>query len=112
MLVDSHKDGELLVVSILQPRLDAAVAVTFKDEVGQYIESGEDRIVLDCSSVDFIDSSGLGAIVAVMKKVGRQGELALAGLQDSPASIFSLTRMDKVFNIYPTVTDAVSAIRH
>jgi anti-sigma B factor antagonist len=59
------------------------------------------------SAVDFLDSSGLGAVVAAMKQAGTGRRLELAGLTNLVAKVFSLTRMDTVFVIH---TDASSAL--
>ncbi len=53
-----------------EPRIDAAVAIQFKDAMRAATDGGPDRVILDLSGVDFIDSSGLGAIVAAMKHLG------------------------------------------
>jgi len=59
------------------------------------------------SGVTFVDSSGLGAIVASMKQMGNERKLDLAGLTPDVDKVFRLTRMDSVFAIYKSVDDAV-----
>ena len=58
------------------------------------------RVVLDLSRVTFVDSSGLGAIVAAMKMLAPDRRLDLAGLQTNVERVFRLTRMDTVFVIH------------
>ena len=58
------------------------------------IEAGHTRLVLDLSGVDFVDSSGLGAIVACLKRLGPRGDLAIAGARGAVSRLFTLTRMD------------------
>lgn len=95
------------IVTVHAERIDAAVAIQFKEDMRSETESGPDRIILDLSGVQFIDSSGLGAIVASMKQLGSGRNLDLAGLTPMVDKVFRLTRMDTVFALYPTLQDAV-----
>jgi anti-sigma B factor antagonist len=70
----------LRIVTVEETRIDAAAAIQFKDAMRTETEEGPDRVILDLSTVDFIGSSGLGAIVASMKQMGRDRRLDLAGL--------------------------------
>lgn len=109
MLIDHYSSGRSLVVSLHDTRLDAAAAVAFKDRLYELVDAGNTHIVLEMSKVEFIDSSGLGALVAVLKHASRDGSLAVTGLQKAAEQIFKLTRMDTVFTIFPSVDDALEA---
>ncbi|MFD0463003.1 STAS domain-containing protein [Microvirga aerilata] len=65
--------NNVLVVRVAEKRIDASKAPAFKDEMTKCIDSGQNQIVLDLSSVDFIDSSGLGALVSCLKRLGPRG---------------------------------------
>jgi anti-sigma B factor antagonist len=95
--------GELLIVRAEDERIDAAVAIQFKDRMRDLIRSDAPRVVLDLSRVAFLDSSGLGAVVAVRKLLGPDRTLELSGLRPAVEKVFRLTRMDTVFLIHPTV---------
>ncbi len=88
-------------------RLDASVAPAFKQAVVQLVEQGDRRLVVDLTGVDFLDSSGLGALVSILKALGAQGEMAVCGAKGSVLSLFKLTRMDKVFPIVASLPEAV-----
>lgn len=104
----THQDiGDTRLIEVREPRIDAAVAIQFKDLMRGLTESGPERIVLDMSAVDFLDSSGLGAVVAAMKAVGTGRRLELAGLTGMVEKVFTLTRMDSVFTIHPNAKDAL-----
>lgn len=109
MNLSSRQMGPAHVVTIDSNRIDAAVAIQFKDQVRAKIAPIEGRHILDLSNVEFVDSSGLGAIVAVMKMMEANQTLELAGLNPSVAKVFSLTRMDTVFVIHSNVEEGVSA---
>ena len=64
--------------------------------------------MLDLGKVDFIDSSGLGAIVAAMKQLGAQHRLELSDLNENVDKVFRLTRMDTVFRIHTSVGEALA----
>lgn len=104
-----QQDGTVQIVSVHNARIDAAVAIEFKDAMRQATESGSPTVILDLSEVDFIDSSGLGAIVASMKHMGQDRSLVLAGLTPTVDKVFRLTRMDSVFGVFPTLQTALDA---
>ncbi|GAA6181297.1 STAS domain-containing protein [Shimia sp. NS0008-38b] len=108
MNLSSKAEGDALVVSVHEARIDASVAIQFKDRMREETESALGRVVLNLSEVDFIDSSGLGAIVAAMKQLGGTKPLELAGLNENVDKVFRLTRMDTVFRIHNSLDDAVA----
>lgn len=107
MCLSSTIQDETRIISVNADRIDAAMAIQFKDDMRTETAEGPDRVVLDLSRVDFIDSSGLGAIVASMKQLGRNRRLDLAGLTPTVQKVFRLTRMDTIFTLFPTLNDAI-----
>ena len=72
--------------------------------VQEGLEGGERKFLIDCSATGYIDSSGLGALVTISKRVREHGgELRLAGLNEDLRSLFELTKLDSLFHISPTV---------
>jgi anti-sigma B factor antagonist len=92
---------DALVVELQETRLDAAVALTFKDAIRDAIAQPGSPVILDMHKVEFMDSSGLGAIVSAMKLLGPDRKLELAAPSPSVRKVFRLTRMDTVFKIHP-----------
>lgn len=107
-LASRDTDGVRLI-TVTTPRIDAALAIQFKEEMRRTMTDGPRRVVLDLSAVTFVDSSGLGAIVAAMKAQAPARRLDLAGLGGTVEKVFRLTRLDTVFRIYPTAEAALSA---
>ena len=97
MLIESKKIGEILIVCLTNSRLDAKVSTEFKDKMVEYIKAGNDKILLNLTGVDFVDSSGLGAIVTSLKVLGRNGDIIICSISDTVMPLFQLTRMDRVF---------------
>ena len=105
----TQESGDILVVTVNEDRIDAAVAIKFKDQMRDLTMQGPSRIILDLGRVEFIDSSGLGAIVASMKQLGDKRALELASLSPTVEKVFRLTRMDTVFKLHASAEEALSA---
>ena len=89
-----------VVVQVDEPRLDAAMAIRFKDRLREIVTRNGPLIVLDLSQVGFMDSSGLGAILAIRRALPESRRLELAGLTANVERVFRLTRMDTIFTIH------------
>ncbi len=111
MELSTKTEEPLRIVSVREPRIDAAVAIEFKDAMRARTEDGPNVVVLDLSQVQFIDSSGLGAIVSVMKTMSSQRQLVLAGLTPTVEKVFRLTRINTVFRVFVTLEGALATLR-
>lgn len=99
MKIDVETVGDVKLLTATEPRLNAAGAVAFKDAVRAATAQHEGRVVLDMTQVEFLDSSGLGALVAVMKLLPSK-RLELAGTGPIVRKVLALTKMDKVFVLH------------
>lgn len=108
MNFSQSEHGDVLIVRVEEERIDAACAIQFKDAMQAVGRCGKPRVILDLERVDFLDSSGLGAVVAVMKFFSPGITLELAGLTPIVAKVFRLTRMDQVFRIHDRADAAVA----
>jgi len=81
-----------------------------KKKVLDAMESGERKFVVDFAATGYIDSSGLGVLVSLAKKVRETGgDLRLAGLNEDLRTLFELTKLDTLFTLMDTVEEAVAA---
>ena len=110
MKIRHRMEGNTLVVKILAARLDAASAPEVKRRIGDWIRSGHRRLVLDVSDVEFIDSSGLHALVFALKQLGSYQDLAISGPRDAVVNMFKLTRLYQIFNIFSDSEKAIAAL--
>jgi anti-sigma B factor antagonist len=110
MKIEAMTRGEVLVVKLYESRLDSYVATEFRDEMDRYAKEDHTQIVLDLSAVDFVDSSGLGAIVTTQKRLGRERDLIICGANDPVTRLFKLARLDKIFRIVRDENEALSAL--
>jgi len=88
------------IITVNEARIDASVAIQFKDAMRAHAGCGDGDVVLDLGQVTFVDSSGLGAIVGSMKYLDTSRRLHLAALTPDVDKVFRLTRMDSIFEIH------------
>jgi anti-sigma B factor antagonist len=110
MEFETRKEGDYLIVQPSCDRIDADLSIDFKEGMISYLQGGDRKMILDLARIEFIDSSGLGAVVSVLKALGRDGRMVVCNTSDPVMSMFQLTRMDKVFEIHPTLDDALLAV--
>ena len=92
----------------LKGEIDLHVSPTVTAALNDVIDKKPERLVVDLSDVSYIDSAGLAALIQAMQKVeGYGGKFMLAGLQETVRSIFEISRLDQVFQIFP---DAEAAL--
>lgn len=110
MQISSSEVGNALLVTVKDQRIDAAVAVRFKDKMLELTTHPSERVLLDMHNVEFLDSSGLGAVVGSMKQLGRKRKFDLVSLNPSVEKVFRITRMDRVFRIFPDIETALQDV--
>ncbi len=104
--------GGVVLLAIHEERLDAHNSGDLKAQMLKLFEEGKADLVLDLQTVKFVDSSGLGAMVSGFKNASsRNGSLKLSGLQLQVKSMFELTRLHRVFEIFPTVDEALASFK-
>ncbi len=111
MMLHAAQYTDALLITVDGNRIDASGAIRFKDQMRELTAGAANRVILDLAGVDFIDSSGLGAIVAAMKQLAQGQQLELAALSPTVEKVFRLTRMDSVFTIHETAEAALEGMR-
>lgn len=110
MNLKTEISGAITVIYVREERLDAHNSEELKSELNRIFESGTRDVVVDLKDVRFIDSSGLGVLVSGFKNAStKQGSLKLTALQTQVKSMFELTRLHRVFDIYQTVDEALES---
>ena len=93
----------------LKGEIDLHVSPSVTASLNSMIEKKPQRLVVDLSGVTYIDSAGLAALIGAMQKVeGYGGKFLLAGLQETVRSIFEISRLDQVFQIFPDADAALA----
>lgn len=102
----------ITVLFVREDRLDANNSEELKAELRRLFESGTKDLVIDLKEILFIDSSGLGVLVSGYKNSSTlHGSLKLSNLQSQVRSMFELTRLHRVFDIFTTVDDALQSYK-
>ncbi len=110
MELQAEQAGELDVLRVTG-RLDLVGANALKDEIRRRLQDNRRLLVLNLENVDFINSSGLGALVSVLKDVRLvKGRLALTSLASYVKEIFTITQLSNVFEIFETERQAREAL--
>lgn len=103
------KSGDVAVVTLPIEELDAANAADFKAVMAPLFEQNA-NLVLNLSRLRFVDSSGLGALLSCLRMAISNGHnLRLCELSTQVRALFELVRMHRVFDIYHSEDDALSA---
>jgi anti-sigma B factor antagonist len=109
MEIGEEKIGGVDVLK-LEGRLDASSAKIMKEKVNALTKQNRTSLVVDMKGVDFIDSTGLGTLVASLRSVNKLGgDVKIAALQDQVRAIMELTRLHHIFGIYENSEGAAAS---
>lgn len=109
MNLNLEKINGFNVLTIQDQRIDAHNSAELKEYLAQMVERGEKQIIVQLEHVRFIDSSGLGALLSGHKQLAvKAGQFALSNIQPQVLSMFELTRLNRVFDIYADINEAVT----
>ena len=103
------KNGDVTIVEV-EGQLIVGNRQDLKQRVLDEIEKGARKILIDFARTGYIDSSGLGVLVSLSKKIREQGgELRLAGLNEDLRTLFELTKLDTLFQITDSREQALAS---
>jgi len=109
MDIQMREEGSIAVLT-LSGRLDLASGSTLKEYVKRLAEKNITSVHLNLADVEFINSSGLGALVSIMKEIRLlKGRLTLSNLASYVQEIFEITQLSHIFEIYSTEEEAMAA---
>ena len=99
--------GDGVAVLQLDGRLNMVTASCLRDHVGSAVASGHNRIAIDLTGIDFIDSSGLGALINGLKTARQAGgDLRIAAPNDQVKLVLQLTNMERLLTAYDSAETA------
>lgn len=111
MPFQSAKDPSGVTVVTVEGQLIVANRQDLKQVVQDALDAGERKFVLDFGPAAYIDSSGLGALVSINKKVREAGgELRLAALNEDLRALFELTKLDTLFTLADSAAEAIAGL--
>lgn len=111
MNLETKKTGEFIFLKPLRQNIDATVSTEFKARIVDLINQGNNFFLLNLSQVDFVDSSGLGAMISILKTLTlNNGNIVLCELNMPVQNLFKLTRMNNVFKICSSEKEGLESL--
>ncbi|MFQ5607153.1 MAG: STAS domain-containing protein [Candidatus Zixiibacteriota bacterium] len=109
MEITRNQSGSVTLLQ-LNGRLDLASGATLKEKARKEFDEGNVKLHLNMAQIDFINSSGLGALVSLMKETRlRHGRLTLSDLAAYVKEIFEITQLSHIFEIYSSEEEAIAS---
>jgi anti-sigma B factor antagonist len=100
-------NGDTTVLAV-RGSLDAKTAAELKPEVVKVGDSGTKKVVVDLTGLTLIDSSGVGVLISLFKRLRAiGGQVCFAGVQAQPKEVFRLLRLDRSLDLCTTVDEAL-----
>jgi len=104
------KNDKAVIIEI-DGRLDTTNFGQLEKKILQHIEVGNINIIVDCSNMDYVSSSGLRIFLMALKKITTlKGAFLLCGLQESISEIFEISGFTSIFNIYDNQENALKSL--
>ncbi len=112
MKISTDMDGGVCIVS---PQGDIRLGegdLALRDTIHKQLEAGCMKLILNMKDVRFIDSAGIGEIVASYQRVKKSGgDLKLAALNERITDLFTLTRLITIFDVQPDSKTAIASFK-
>ncbi|MGH2567755.1 MAG: STAS domain-containing protein [Bacteroidota bacterium] len=112
MSIKEKMFGDIAVLSIKGNLMGEPDTTDVRDKVYSLLQDDVKKIVLDLGKVKWVNSSGLGTLIAAMTSVkNKGGEMKLASVTDKVESLFMITQLIKVFKTYENVDRAIASFK-
>ncbi len=111
MLKSENLNGVIVYEFDQKDKLNAVISEDLKEEVGRHFEKPGTKLILGLGNIAFIDSSGFGALLSIMKKAkSNSGIFHIYNITPDVMSLFRLLQLHNVFKIYDTREDCVKSL--
>ena len=105
----TEKNIEKCMIISIQGRLDTISSAVFEKRLTELMDNQVTRIIVNCSQMDFISSSGLRTLLFALKRITKtNGKLVICGLSENFHEIFAISGFTQIFEIYPSEEEALS----
>lgn len=106
----SKPSKDTIVFKLSETKLDTTISPELKAEFLALCQSGVKRLIIDLSQVEYCDSSGLSSLLFCERRMRENnGEIILTGVGDKILNLLKIVKLDSLFQIYPTVEEAISS---
>jgi anti-sigma B factor antagonist len=107
--MNTRKEGDVRIIE-LEGRLDVHLSMEVESAVNDIIEAGDIFLIFDLENVKYLSSSGLRIFIAALRKLNKlKGQLKLANMNESVKRIFKVVELIDLFDIYPSVDEALES---
>lgn len=112
MDINIDNDGLIPVIVLRSENLDSGNADEFRRHIAPILATNP-QVILDMNHVEFLDSTGLGAILSCLRRAGETGgDMKLIGVSENVRSVFRITRMHRIFDIFESKEEAMLSFCH
>lgn len=113
MHLEVKQEKGILLVKPLEKSIEAANCKDFKSKIIELLDEGDKNLILNLSEVEFMDSTGLGSMISILKVLANaEGQLLICEARAPVARVFDLTRLNKVFQLFPNEKEALNSLNH
>lgn len=110
MKVKTRMEGDVAIISVSGKLMGGPESDTLRNEIKNLLDDGSKKFVVDLKGVPWINSTGLGALMAVYTSIQRsEGVLKLCHVSDRIQSLFMITKLLTIFDTYPTENEAIES---
>jgi anti-sigma B factor antagonist len=107
--LNTRTQGEHTVLAV-SGEVDVYTAPALRDRITDLLDAGQHLLIVDLGSVEFLDSTGLGVLVAGLNRAREVGgSLTLVCPQERVLKLFRITGLDEVFAVHNTVDEALAS---
>ncbi|MGH8018511.1 MAG: STAS domain-containing protein [Opitutaceae bacterium] len=105
-MLNSSRQGDLLCLTVTAPRLDASSVREFKVSTDSVWSSVTRRVEIDMAGVEFLDSSGVGALLSIYKRLPAPAQVKLVHVRPAVQTVIELLRLHRIFEVHGEVLSA------
>ena len=108
--IDTIKENDFTILNI-NGEVDASSSIQLDESLGAIVSNGDPKILIDCGSLNYISSAGLGVFMSYIEDVKTKNiKMALFGLNDKVMNVFEILGLDQLLTIVNTKKEALSRI--
>lgn len=107
--ITSDEIGDILLFKI-EGEFDVDCADELKPQLVRFFEGNKKYLMIDISKIDYVDSSGLGLLVGAVRTCNQGQRIFILGPSTRVSRALEITGLDRIFNIYPNMQDALESI--
>ena len=108
--IDTIKEDDITTLNI-NGEVDASSSIQLDESLGAVVSNGDPKILIDCGSLNYISSAGLGVFMSYIEDVNSKNiKMALFGMNDKVMNVFDILGLDQLLTIVKTKEEALSKI--